>query len=121
MCVGPGHTTALHANRCARVRVRGGVGAGVQRGSHTADWLQAVCTPTHTQAHTYNPSPPLQTVIALEAIHRAGYIHRDIKPDNLLLDARGHMKLSDFGLCKPVDVSTLPPFVAGPDAAGGMG
>ena len=53
-----------------------------------------------------------QTVIALEAVHAAGYIHRDIKPDNLLLDSAGHMKLSDFGLCKPVDVGTLPAFSA---------
>ena len=68
------------------------------------------------------PHPTPQTVVALEAIHAAGYIHRDIKPDNLLLDAAGHCKLSDFGLCKPVDVSTLPAFaaadVAGVSAAG---
>lgn len=40
-----------------------------------------------------------ETALALESIHKLGFIHRDIKPDNLLLDARGHIKLSDFGLC----------------------
>jgi len=40
-----------------------------------------------------------ETALAIETIHKLGFIHRDIKPDNLLLDARGHVKLSDFGLC----------------------
>ncbi|GJQ08371.1 hypothetical protein GpartN1_g162.t1 [Galdieria partita] len=41
-----------------------------------------------------------EMVVAIDSIHRLGYIHRDIKPDNLLFDARGHLKVSDFGLCK---------------------
>ncbi|KAK4586057.1 hypothetical protein RGQ29_023298 [Quercus rubra] len=48
-----------------------------------------------------------ETVLAIESIHKHNYIHRDIKPDNLLLDRHGHMKLSDFGLCKPLDCSNL--------------
>ena len=40
-----------------------------------------------------------EAALAISSIHKLGFIHRDIKPDNLLLDARGHIKLSDFGLC----------------------
>ncbi|KAE8817533.1 protein kinase [Hordeum vulgare] len=49
-----------------------------------------------------------ETVLAIESIHKHNYIHRDIKPDNLLLDLSGHLKLSDFGLCKPLDSSNFP-------------
>ncbi|WOL08098.1 serine/threonine-protein kinase tricorner isoform X1 [Canna indica] len=49
-----------------------------------------------------------EAVLAIESIHKHNYIHRDIKPDNLLLDKYGHLKLSDFGLCKPLHCSNFP-------------
>ncbi|CAG8541721.1 9793_t:CDS:2 [Funneliformis mosseae] len=39
-----------------------------------------------------------ECVLAIEAIHKLNFIHRDIKPDNILIDKDGHIKLSDFGL-----------------------
>lgn len=41
-----------------------------------------------------------EIVLAIESVHSLHYIHRDIKPDNILIARTGHVKLSDFGLCR---------------------
>jgi hypothetical protein len=44
---------------------------------------------------------------ALRHIHAAGVLHRDIKPQNVLLDAHDHARLTDFGIAQPRDATTL--------------
>ncbi|KAJ3170832.1 hypothetical protein HDU87_008717 [Geranomyces variabilis] len=40
-----------------------------------------------------------QILLALDELHRHNFIHRDVKPENCLIDAAGHVKLADFGSC----------------------
>lgn len=41
----------------------------------------------------------MEIVLALDVIHGMGFVHRDVKPDNMLIDKYGHLKLADFGTC----------------------
>lgn len=49
----------------------------------------------------------IRILSALEHAHRNGIVHRDIKPQNILVHADGHIKVSDFGIARIADSSTL--------------
>jgi len=48
-----------------------------------------------------------QFLSGLDAVHRAGIVHRDIKPGNIMLDKAGRVRLMDFGLARRLERETL--------------
>jgi serine/threonine protein kinase len=61
--------------------------------------LSGVCACSEAAVKFY----AAEAVMAIQSVHELGYIHRDLKPDNFLLDAHGHLKLTDLGLCAKIE------------------
>jgi len=52
-----------------------------------------------------------EMIMAVHHLHQMKFIHRDLKPDNFLIDPRGHLKLADFGLSKATVVPIASPVI----------
>ncbi|CAE6488268.1 unnamed protein product [Rhizoctonia solani] len=73
---------------------------------------------------SFDPKRALSQVTAgLRHLHALKIVHRDIKPQNILVSARGAMLISDFGLCRKLDVdqTSFMPTAYGGAAAGTAG
>jgi len=59
-------------------------------------WLKVENVFSENRAKLY----AAEMILALEALHSYDCVYRDLKPENVLLDSKGHVRLTDFGLCK---------------------
>ena len=62
--------------------------------------LRALLISNETLAERYAKFYVAEMIMAVNELHKLGYIHRDLKPENFLIDKYGHVKLTDFGLSK---------------------
>ena len=83
----------------AHAGIGGAITGGAWLGSELGSLLMAKDIFSEDDSRFY----AAKLVLAIESVHKLNCIHRDLKPDNVLICADGHVKLSDFGLSKKID------------------
>ena len=58
---------------------------------------------THEEAQFYTA----ETLLALDSVHKMKYIHRDLKPGNILITPANQAKVTDFGLARALGESSM--------------
>src|SRR5438105_7462211 len=73
-------------------------------------WIDGGSLTTHLTAGQPTPEQVARLIAtvarAVHFAHQHGILHRDLKPDNILVDSQGHPHVSDFGLAKRIDADT---------------
>ena len=126
---------ALHAARLSHPGVVTTFDAGVDEGTAYLVMEAVQGRTLHQVLSTDGPLPVAQAVAiaadvcdALDAAHRAGIVHRDIKPGNILISDSGRTRVFDFGIARVDGLATLtqvstvigtPAYVSPEQAAGG--
>ena len=79
----------------------------------SSSWSMSRATPCATSSARKSPMSPSRALSLLDPVlsaladaHRAGLIHRDVKPENVLIADDGRVKVADFGLAKAVSADT---------------
>ncbi|MBS1122648.1 MAG: hypothetical protein H6Q90_4876 [Deltaproteobacteria bacterium] len=78
-------------------------------------WLASARRPTAEIVAVFR-----EVALGLAAVHAAGFVHRDVKPDNILLDRAGTARLADFGLVSTIATIDPPSHAALPRSADAM-
>lgn len=99
------HANVVTVHECGVDRGRVYIAMEYIQGGTLADWLRRN-PPEEPGRFERALDLATQAAAGLAAAHAVGLIHRDLKPNNMLVDAEGRLRLADFGLARPLEFAS---------------